>query len=150
MRTRNLTLLAAGLAISAAAPTTVLASAFSGADGRIAFSSNRTGNYEIYSMNPDGSDVRQLTNSPRDDAQAAWSPDGTKIAFASNRAGPELTGQVWLIRPDGSKLTQLTEGEWSHVQPAWSADSRSIFAYQGRETEQYEFGSVVRITVAMD
>ncbi|MGB1377617.1 MAG: TolB family protein, partial [Miltoncostaeaceae bacterium] len=104
--TRNLTLLAAGLAISAAAPTTVLASAFSGADGRIAFSSNRTGNYEIYSMNPDGSDVRQLTNSPRDDAQVAWSPDGTKIAFASNRTGND---EVYVMNADGSGVVNITQ-----------------------------------------
>ena len=136
MRTRNLTLLAAGLAISAAAPTTVLASAFSGADGRIAFSSNRTGNYEIYSMNPDGSDVRQLTNSPRDDAQAAWSPDGTKIAFASNRTGND---EVYVMNADGSGVVNITQNSGNcppgaevpsacaaDAQPSWSPDGSQI------------------------
>src|SRR2546428_4487080 len=51
--------------------------------GRIAFVRNA----EIYVMKADGSGVTRLTNNPANDGQPAWSPNGTKIAFVSNRAG---------------------------------------------------------------
>src|SRR5438093_10814157 len=60
-----------------------------GANGPILFTSTQTGHHEIFSMNADGSGVKQLTNNPADDFQGAWSPDGTKIAFVSTRTGKD-------------------------------------------------------------
>jgi TolB protein len=54
---------------------------------RIAFTSNRDGNYEIYLMNADGSGQRNLTQHPASDNFAAFSPDGRRLAFLSNRDG---------------------------------------------------------------
>ncbi len=54
---------------------------------RIAFTSNRDGNYEIYVMNADGTGQRNLTNHPANDNFATWSPDSRKLAFVSNRDG---------------------------------------------------------------
>ena len=54
---------------------------------RIAFTTNRDGNYEIYGMNADGSGQRNLTNHPGQDNYATWSPDSKKLAFISNRNG---------------------------------------------------------------
>ena len=54
---------------------------------RIAFTSNRDGNYEIYVMNADGSGQRNLTQHRAQDNYAAWSPDSKRIAFISNRGG---------------------------------------------------------------
>src|SRR6266542_603186 len=59
--------------------------AFPGTNGKITFESNRDGNNEIYVMNADGSGQMNLTNNGADDVQPAFSPDGTKIAFASTR-----------------------------------------------------------------
>ena len=52
---------------------------------RIAFAAYRNGQWDIYSLKPDGSDPRQITNDPFDDTDPAYSPDGTKIAYASRR-----------------------------------------------------------------
>ena len=66
--------------------------AFPGYNGRIAFESDRDGNLEIYSIGPDGSNPANLTNSPAADTDPAWSPDGTKIAFSSERDGNPTYG----------------------------------------------------------
>ena len=50
---------------------------------RIAFETNRDGNFEIYVMNADGSGLTNLTNSSDLDGDAAWSPDGSRLAFHS-------------------------------------------------------------------
>jgi Tol biopolymer transport system component len=57
--------------------------------GRILFYSERDGNNEIYLMNADGTGLERLTDDPADDRDPVWSPDGTKIAFASNREGQD-------------------------------------------------------------
>ena len=61
--------------------------AFPGENGRIAFQSNRDGNWEIYTMRSDGSDEQRLTTNGAYDGQPAISPDGRKIAFVSLRGG---------------------------------------------------------------
>src|SRR3712207_7477177 len=61
--------------------------AFPGKNGKIVFSTNRDGNYEIYTMNTDRSGLQRLTNHPRDDTDPAFSSDGSQIAFVSDRDG---------------------------------------------------------------
>jgi TolB protein len=57
-------------------------------DGKwLAFTSNRDGNYEIYLMRPDGTELRNLTQHPALDDHAAWFPDGSGLAFVSTRDG---------------------------------------------------------------
>lgn len=90
-------------------------------NGRIAFSSNETGNYQIYTMNSDGSDVQRITFSDNDDEFPDWSPDGTRIVFESNT--PPST-DVYIINLDGSPSpTFLVENA---TYPAWSPDGNTI------------------------
>jgi Tol biopolymer transport system component len=75
-------------------------------DGRrIAFDSNRQGNYEIYTMKTDGSDQLRLTRSPADDGPTSWSPNGQTIAFDSGRNGNYA---IYEMNTDGSDQRLLT------------------------------------------
>jgi Tol biopolymer transport system component len=104
-------------------------------------------NSEIFTADLDGGNETNLSKNAAFDGWPLWSSDGQRIVFASNRAGPALTGQIWVMNADGTGVRQLSNGRWSHVQPAWSSDGDWIYAYQNEETPDYEFGSIVRIAV---
>ncbi|MEW5872165.1 MAG: DUF4352 domain-containing protein [Chloroflexota bacterium] len=87
--------------------------------GRIAFVSNREGNQDIYVMEPDGSNVTRLTVYKADETDPAWSPDGRKIAFTSNR-------MIYVMNADGSGIKALTTNESWAFSPAWSPDGKYI------------------------
>jgi len=94
------------------------------ASERIAFVSARDGDPEIYSVNVDGSCVERLTNSPQDDDEPAWSPDGERIAFVSARNGSR---EIYVMNADGSNVVQRTfSSSWGSDHPAWSPDGSRI------------------------
>jgi hypothetical protein len=70
----------------------------------------------MYLMNADGTGQVQLTNDSGINARPAWSPDGTKITFDSNRDGHF---QIYVTNADGSGQTRLTNGTASDVSPNW-------------------------------
>jgi hypothetical protein len=84
---------------------------------RIAFASSRSGNSDIYLMNPDGAEVVRLTDDPEDEMSPAWSPDGREIVFV--RAG----GGIFIMHADGSEARPLGQGGGA---PAWSPDGTRI------------------------
>jgi dipeptidyl aminopeptidase/acylaminoacyl peptidase len=82
-------------------------------------------------MNPDGTGVTQLTDSPGFDVAPAWSPDGSKIVFSSERdgifAGPLTPARkIYVMNADGSGQTRLTSGTTVDASPSWSADGTKI------------------------
>lgn len=92
----------------------------------IVFESNRDGNLEIYFMNPDGSDQRNLSNDGAEDFSPAWSPDGSQIAFVSKReTADEGIQNIFVVNADGSNLRQLTHHFYSDW-PSWSSDGSRI------------------------
>ena len=72
--------------------------------GQIAFTSNRDGNPEVYFMDTEGKNLRNLTNHPARDGAPAWSPDGRWIAFASDREGGPGNLEIYLMIADLSIL----------------------------------------------
>lgn len=94
-----------------------------GSNGMIVFQSDRDGNYDLYVMNPDGTDVRNLTNHPASDTGPVPSPDGRRIAFQSNRDGND---EIYVVDLETGKQTNLTNHTASDHSPTWSPDGSSI------------------------
>jgi TolB protein len=93
---------------------------------RIAFAAYRNGQWDIYSLKPDGTDPRQITNDPFDDTDPAYSPDGTKIAFASRR---DNNWDLYLLDLLTGAETRLTDSPHYDGAPTWSPDGESL-AYE--------------------
>ncbi len=91
---------------------------------RIAFTNLVFDNYEIYVMDADGGSRENLSNHPVDDMDPDWSPDGTKIAFVSDRNDGEY--QIYVMDADGSNQIRLTDGPRRKRMPDWSPDGRKI------------------------
>jgi Tol biopolymer transport system component len=97
---------------------------------RIAFSSWRNGDYDIYSIRPDGTGLKQLTTAPGNDAHSSWSPDGEYLMFSSSRLGfkdeaplfdgqPQPYGEIFVMRADGSGQRPLTDNQWEDGPGTW-------------------------------
>ena len=90
---------------------------------RIVFVSDRDGNPEIYSMKPNGSDLRRLTANSFVDVKPAWSSDRSRIAFVSLRDG---NYEIYTMNPDGTDQTRVTSNTSLDTDPAWSPDGSTI------------------------
>ncbi|HMM97476.1 MAG TPA: DPP IV N-terminal domain-containing protein [Anaerolineales bacterium] len=101
-----------------------------GSNGMIVFQSDRDGNYDLYVMNPDGTDVRNLTNHPASDTGPVPSPDGRRIAFQSNRDG---NNEIYVVDLETGKQTNLTNHTASDHSPTWSPDGSSIAFVSDRD-----------------
>ncbi len=91
---------------------------------KIVFTSDRTGNEDIFSMNIDGTELAQLTDYTGKDNYPAVSPDGKKIAYTSDING---TWQIMVMDWDGKNKKQITSNPWRSGYPAWSFDGRFIY-----------------------
>lgn len=92
---------------------------------KIAFSSNRDGNWEIYVMNADGTGQRRLTDNQAVDSEPAWSPDGDRVIFVSMPAGSS-SAEIYTVDVSNKNLTRLTNNIWWDFSPAWSPDGNQI------------------------
>jgi Tol biopolymer transport system component len=105
---------------------------FPGENGKIAFASNRTsgegvnnpeGDFEIFTMNQDGTGLTQLTENAAFDSNPEWSPDGGQIAFESDR---ELFSDIFVMNADGSGQTNVTNNRAFDRSPTFAPDGERI------------------------
>jgi Tol biopolymer transport system component len=96
-----------------------------GRSGKIAFESMRTGKGDVWTISPSGSGETNLTaNSTAFDGDPSWSPDGTKIAFTSERDNGDR--EIYVMNADGSNQTRLTTSPGFDENPSWSPDGSHI------------------------
>ncbi len=94
----------------------------------VVFESEHEGNSEIYAANLDGKGVKNLTRNASKDSDPAWSPDGNRIAFVSDREGNK--SRIWTMDATGRNLTLLT-GDLEAEAPQWSPDGTRIAFVSG-------------------
>jgi serine/threonine protein kinase len=107
------------------------ATPFGSSASKIAFTSNRTGTYQVWVMNADGSGQRQLTSLSEGACQPVWSPDGSRVIFISPCSGKQDRypgANIYIIDIDGSGIKPLLgqaspQGDYD---PAWSPDGRRV------------------------
>ncbi len=96
---------------------------------RIVFSRLANDNFDIYTIRPDGTGLRRLTDAEGNDSHPAWSPDGEYILFSSSRFGfkdeaplfdiPQPYGELFIMNADGSDQRALTDNKWEEGTPSW-------------------------------
>lgn len=95
----------------------------------IAFIRRTGGDFEVFTIHPDGKGLTQLTHTHGNEAHLSWSPDGERILFTSSRMGfkdeavytfaPQPYGEIFVMRYDGTDVEQLTDDQWEEGGPAW-------------------------------
>jgi TolB protein len=85
--------------------------------------------FAVFTIHPDGTGLKQLTNIHGNEAHLAWSPDGRRLLFASSRMGfkdetlytgaPQPYGEIFVMNSDGTHVEQLTDDQWEEGVPAW-------------------------------
>ena len=100
---------------------------------KIAFTSNRDGNSEIYVMNADGTNPVRLTKNPASDSGPTWSRDGKRIAFTSN---PKGVYDIYAINTNGTNRINLTRNSSGDFGADWSPDGTQIVYGSNRGNEE--------------
>ena len=105
----------------------------------IAFTVQWRGGADIWTMDADGGNRRNLTDNADDPKQEdwlpAWSPDATRMVFTSIRGDGPINADIYSMRRDGSDVHRLTRHPWADVYPAWAPGGDSIAFISTRDNE---------------
>ena len=101
---------------------------------KIIYVSDHSGNLDLYLLNPDGSNMVQLTSTASLEGSPDWTPDGSQIVYESDQGG---SSQIWIMDADGSNQVQLTQGDLPNYRPAVSPDGQRV-AYASLVDGNYE------------
>jgi TolB protein len=120
--------------------------------GTLAFQSDRDGDWEIYTVEADGTNLVKLTDHPAADRHPAWSPDGRFLAFSSERSGG---GDIYLLDVEEGTLRQLTDHPSNEGAPQFRRDGR-VLAFEGERDGRAEIyqielesGAIERVTSSL-
>lgn len=112
-------------------------------DGLVVWSSNRSGNHELYLLETATGEARQLTDDPHVDFASRFSPDGEHIVFARSR--PEWVSfrninewDVWLMRSDGTEERRIAERGYH---PRWTGDGAGVVFHRGTQVIRFDLAS---------
>jgi len=105
----------------------------------IAFVRKIGDDFEVFTVRPDGKEVKQLTHTKGNDAHLSWSPDGERIVFTSSRMGfkdevlltdgaPQPYGEIFVMHYDGTQVEQLTDNQWEDGGPTWQPNRAEAHA----------------------
>ena len=97
---------------------------------KIVFASNRSGNLDIYLMNPDGNEVVKLTDNPAEDYAPVFSPIGEQILFVSHRDGIR---DLYVMDADGRNQEKVFSSTIDRTDPAWSPDGKQIVYFRYKD-----------------
>jgi WD40 repeat protein len=117
---RLLPVVAILVALSAAAPASAVVP---GANGKILYTLQTPGNFDIWAIQPEGSGNVPLVTNAANDQGGSWSPDGTKFVFRSDRTGG---GDIYIADADGGDQVRLTTDPGQESHPSFSPDGTKI------------------------
>lgn len=103
--------------------------------GTLSFLTTRDGNFEVYVMDADGTNVTNLTNNKALDFWSSWSPDGKYILFYSNRDG---NNEIYRMDADGSNQINISNHPSNEYLPCWSPDGKKIAFTSDRDSKNRE------------
>lgn len=100
---------------------------------QLVYQAKLAGDWDVFIMDEDGGNVKNLSKNDFNDVHPSWSPDGKWIAFSSDRDGDK---EIFVMDIEGKNIKQITHNELRDIHPYWSPDSNNIIFNTSREDDK--------------